>query len=106
MKRPTLKDQTTVHFGYQQSLLSSSLVDHSNINPSNNFKLPRFIDYFRFLKESEMIHQKSVESCYNQILLDIAGGEESTSRFVHSIIESFNQHYQAKRDNLQSIKNI
>jgi len=53
-----------------------------------------------------MIHQKSVVSCCNQIWLDIEVGKESKSRLVHSIVKSFNQQYQAKRDNLQSIKNI
>jgi len=42
----------------------------------------------------------------NQILFDIRGGKESKSRFIHSIIKSFNQHCQIKRDTLQSSKNI
>jgi len=74
---------------------------HTTISSSQDL-----LDYFRFLKESDMIHQKSVVSSCNQILLDIGGGKESKSRFVHSIIESFNQHYQTKRDTFQSIKTI
>jgi len=106
MKRPTLKDLATFLYAYQQSLLSSSFCDHSNTIPSNNFRLPRFIDYFIFLKEGDMMPQKRIASCCNQILLDIRGGKEPKSRFVHSIIKNFNQHYQIERDTLQSIQNI
>jgi len=80
------------------------LLIHVPIHPTTSG--PRFIDYFRFLNESDMIHRKSVVSCCNQVLLDIGRGKESKKRFVHSIIKNFNQHYQTKRDTLQIIKNI
>jgi len=44
MKKSTLRNQATFIFAYQQFLLSHSIFDHSNTNPSNNFMLPRFID--------------------------------------------------------------